>query len=83
MTPGVPPKKTEIVLVEDPNRNAMVAELWGHDRMFAEIWQAEDGFKMELYGNPSGVPWVLSVDELTGHFAEAKRLLLARRGAQA
>jgi len=77
-TPGGTARGAEIVIIKDPARGAMVAELWSQDRMFAGLWRVGDRFQIEPHGTPPGLRWVFSADELVGLFEAAKRELVSR-----
>ena len=64
----------KVELTSVPDRDALVAELWFGEELFAELRHEPDGVKAQFYESAAG-RWDLPYDELTAALEEARERL--------
>jgi hypothetical protein len=63
-----------VEVASGPDRDELVAEIWWDEHMVAEIRQHPDGsHRIDLYPNPSRIPWSFKLLEWTNAINEAER----------
>ena len=70
--------KYEINIASVPDREQVVAEIWIGDVLFAELRREGTDVLVEMYPRPSGEPWVVESEWLSGIMLEAKSKLLGQ-----
>jgi hypothetical protein len=74
-------KTLEAVVASPPEKDDLVVQIFVKDGgQWGEIIYDKKGFKLELYAQSSGDPWILDLDEVEEVFALAREELRKRLG---
>jgi hypothetical protein len=57
-------RELRIVIASVADRDELVAEIWTVDNMLAEIRRVDGELRVELYPDPAGRAWDVSLDDL-------------------
>lgn len=72
-------KTLEAVVASPPEKDDLVVQIFVKDgEQWGEIVYDKKGFKLELYAQASGDPWILDLDEVEEVFALAREELRKR-----
>lgn len=71
-------RELSLFIASPPDREKLVAEIWVGDDQVEEVNDEAGGPAIEIYPNPAGGPWRVSVSEFLNVLQEAARRALVR-----